>query len=132
VAIRKQYAGLSKLKFKKYVTAEKKNIPTYPKVNQEEIWAKWQKDFPDDPNPLAEEVVEPPKPPDTLTPEQEEGLMKKMIDKSELNRGTLCVPCANKEGGAIFRNKCDGLNGLDGCKSREGCPTWEPWDKREG
>ena len=130
-AIRNSFKNLARLQFKKYVKAEKDNIPTYPPVIRGEIYARWQEFFPNDPYPLADKEVteEPPvKAPEDTGIETE--LMLQLVDGAKLTDSGISVNCPNANPGVhILRNKCEGI-GLEPCPNRVGCPTWSAWDNR--
>lgn len=123
-AIRKLYKGLRDPNFLKFVLAEKEQIPTYPKENQDELRISWKKRFKDEPYPVDVEVekVEKPEPP---TDENDDERFMRLVDGAEETGSGLANNCPEmEEGRKVLRAKCEG-----NCHSRPGCSSWTDFDK---
>ncbi len=118
------YETMGKREFKKFCKGERNLVPGMDSYHQAKIRSIWDKDFPSETFPVPDKAEPPPE--DAVPLEQQ---MLKLVEGSKMDTNGLVVPCPDTGGQGIFRAKCDGI-GLDACKSREGCPTWENWDNR--
>lgn len=144
-AIRKLYKGLGDPNFRKFMESCKDEIPTYPKINQDEIEASWRKRFKDEPYPVSEEPKTPIDPDPTLDLAPEDPKVTE-TDETEGDPGaetptkkilrlvtgakfddTLdqpSIPCPQREKRGIPSNWC-----LQSCNDLEDCKPWAQFTK---
>ena len=134
--IREEYINLRGAGFPTWVHKNLERIPGMAPHYQEEIRAKWAKVCPDATYPLdnkespTQDEIAPPggenegtEPP---PPSPEDEAIMSLIQGSHFDiANRLCVPCPNHDGRSVFAGHCN-----EKCPDRQGCPTFEEYDKR--
>ena len=141
-AIRKLYKGLRDPNFKKFVLAERDEIPSYPEENQKEIQIGWTKRFKDEPYPLDVPKDVPPnsmnsygegmqsEPDETAgnpgTETQNEKILRLVTGaKWDETMKQPIIPCAPKKT-KVGSNWC-----LQSCEGKQECKPWLKFNEEE-